>query len=126
MLVKESMFDRFSIDIVDKRYEDILWVTCTQIDNPENVVFICVCYLPLANSSKGDRSHDVFDILRSQCVKCLDKGEILICGNFNARVGTLNDLPNNALINPPQRQVIDTTINSHGKQFFNQLQYDYT
>ena len=41
MLVKESMFDKFSIDIVDKRYEAILWVTCTQIDNPDKVIFIC-------------------------------------------------------------------------------------
>ena len=75
MLVKESMFDRFSIDIVDKRYEHILWVTCTEIDNPKNVVFICVCYLLPANSSRGDRSHDVFDFLGSQCHKYHDKGK---------------------------------------------------
>ena len=31
VLVKESMFDRFSIDIVDKSHEDILWLACTQI-----------------------------------------------------------------------------------------------
>ena len=116
VLVKESMFDRFSIDIVDKRYEDILWITCTQLNNPENVLFICVCYLPPAASSRGDRSHDVFDILRSQCLKFQHKGEILICGDFNARIGTLNDLPNNTSNNLPQRQVIDTAINSHGKQ----------
>ena len=63
VLVKESMFDRFSIDIVDKSHEDILWIACTQISNPENIVFICVCYLPPAASSRGDKSHDVFDMV---------------------------------------------------------------
>ena len=121
VLIKESMFNRFSIDTVDKRYEDILWISCTQIDNPDNVIFICVCYLPPAASSRGDRSHDVFDILRSQCLKYQDKGKILICGDFNARIGSLNDLPNSASTNLPQRRVIDTTINSHGKQLVNFL-----
>ena len=68
------MFDRFSIDMVDKRYKDIPCISCTQIDNPDNIVFICICYLPPATSSRGDRSHDVFDILRSQCLKYQDKG----------------------------------------------------
>ncbi len=74
MLVKESVFDRFSVDIVDKNHKDILWIACTQISNPEKIVFICVCYLPPA-SSRENQSHDVFDILRSQCVKYQDKGE---------------------------------------------------
>ena len=116
MLVKESMFDRFSIDIVDKSHEDILWIACTQISNPDKIVFICVCYLPPAASSRGDKSHDVFDILRSQCLKYQDKGEYMICGDFNARIGSLNDMSNDTLNNLPPRKNIDTTINSHGKQ----------
>ena len=94
VLVKESRFDRFSVDIVDKNHEDILWIACTQKSNPEKIVFICVCYLPPAASSRRDKSHDVFDILRSQCLKYLDKGEIMICGNFNARIGSLNGVSN--------------------------------
>ena len=116
VLVKESMFDGFSVDIVDKNHEDIIWIACTQISNPEKIVFICVCYLLPAASSKGDKSHDVFDILRSQCLKYQDKGEIMICGDFNARVGNLNDMSNDTLTNLPQRKNIDRKINSHGKQ----------
>ena len=101
MLVKVSMFDRFSVDSVDKKYEDILWVTWTQIVNPDNVVFICACYLSSATSSRGDRLYGMFDVLRSQCLKCQDKGEILICGDFNARIGTLKDLPTNTSISLP-------------------------
>ena len=78
MLVKESMFDRFSIDIVNKSHEDILWIACTQISNPDKIVFICVCYLPPAASSRGDKSHDVLDVLRSQCLKYQAKGESII------------------------------------------------
>ncbi|MDA8031503.1 MAG: endonuclease/exonuclease/phosphatase family protein, partial [Alphaproteobacteria bacterium] len=115
VLVKESMFDRFSIDVVDKRHEDILWLACTQINNPDNTIFIGVCYLPPAASSRGDKSHDVFDTLRCQCLKFQDKGEILICGDFNARIGSLNDMSDVTQTRLPQRQIIDYTTNSHGK-----------
>ena len=91
-LVKESTTDRFSIDIVDNSHEDMLWIACTQISKPDNVDFICVCYLPPAASSEGDKSHDVFDILRSQCLQYQDREEIMICGDFNARIGSLNDI----------------------------------
>ena len=103
------MLDRFSIDIVYERYEDIL---CTQRWHSN----VYAPYLSPATSTRGDRSHDVFDVLRSQCLKYQDRGEILICGEFNARIGTLKDFPSNASNNLPQRQVIDTTINSHGRQ----------
>ena len=123
VLVKESMFDRFSIDVVDKRHEDILWLACTQINNPDNTIFIGVCYLPPAASSRGDKSHDVFDTLRCQCLKFQDKGEILICGDFNARIGSLNDMSDvtQTRLYLPQRQIIDYTTNSHGKQLIDFL-----
>ena len=40
----------------------------------------------------------------------------MVCGDFNARIGSLNDMSNNTLTNLPQRKNIDTKINSHGKQ----------
>lgn len=47
ILVKGSLFDSFSIDIVDKTNEGILWIACTQIGNPENTLYnMCICHLP--------------------------------------------------------------------------------
>ena len=80
-----------------------------------------ICYLPPAASSRGDKSHDVFDTLRCQCLKFQDKGEILICGDFNARIGSLNDMSDVTQTRLPQRQIIDYTTNSHGKQLIDFL-----
>ena len=53
ILIKDSLFNKYSIDIVDKNYEDIIWVSCTQTKDPDQVLYICVCYLPPASSSWG-------------------------------------------------------------------------
>jgi len=60
ILIKDSLFNKYSIDIVDKNYEDIIWVSCTQTKDPYQVLYICVCYLPPASSSRGDKSHECF------------------------------------------------------------------
>ena len=116
ILVKESLFDSFSIDVVDKKYEDILWIACTQIGNPENTLYVCVCYLPPVGSSRGDKLQEVFDILRSQILHFQDKGEIMICGDFNARIGHLNEYLDRKTEVLPQREVLDNKINTHGRQ----------
>ena len=115
ILIKDSLFNKYSIDIVDKNYEDIIWVSCTQTKDPDQVLYICVCYLPPASSSRGDKSHEFFDILKQQILQFQVNGEIIICGDFNARIGNLNDnLGNTEPV--PQRECLDTVINSHGRQ----------
>ena len=90
-------------------------MTCTQSRDPDQVLYICACYLPPAASSRGDKSHEFFDILKQQILHFQDKGEILICGDFNARIRNLNDnLENTEPV--PQRENLDTVINSHGRQ----------
>ena len=115
ILVKDSMFQKFSITCVDRQHEDILWVSFTNIDNPDHVFYVCVCYLPPAASSRGDKSHEFFDILRTQMLRYQDVGEIIICGDLNARIGNLNQSPEEDTV-LPSRQIIDKVINSHGKQ----------
>ena len=76
ILVKDSLFDSFSIGIVDKKNEDILWIACTQIGNPENTLYMCICYMPPIGSSRGDKSQEVFDILRVKSFIFSVKGKL--------------------------------------------------
>ena len=73
-----------------------------------------------ASSSRGDKSHEFFDILKQQILKFQVKGEI-ICGDFNVRIGNLNDnLGNTEPV--PQRECLDTVICSHSRQLVDFLQ----
>ena len=53
ILFKDSFFEEYSVDIVGKTHEDIMWISCTHFTNLEHTLFICTCYLPPAASSRG-------------------------------------------------------------------------
>ena len=75
---------------------------------------ICVCYLPPAGSSRGDQSQEFFDALKALVIDNYHLGEFLICGNFNAWCGTLEDTPNVGEI--PSRIPVDEVSNQLGKE----------
>ena len=69
-------------------------------------------------SSRGDSSVEFFDTLRTQIMKYYPLGDLMICGDFNARTGSLSDTD---LPTVSKRVTIDNTINSHGHQFIDLL-----
>ena len=69
-------------------------------------------------SSRGDSSVEFFDTLRTQIMKYYPLGDLMICGDFNARTGSLSDTD---LPTVPKRVTIDNTINLHGHQFIDLL-----
>ena len=62
ILVHRSILQHFTVQVLDDSFEDILWVQLMD-NNGSCVTCICVCYLPPANSSRGDRSTEFFDCL---------------------------------------------------------------
>ena len=62
ILVKDSILTYLSVVCVD---EDIIWMSFTGIKDPDQVFNVCACYLPTSNS-RGDTSHEFFDLLRCQ------------------------------------------------------------
>jgi len=78
-------------------------------------------FLPYASAdtSRGDKFHGFLDVLRFQILQFQNNGEILICGDLNARLGALQDSTDNHPL--PQRQVLDTSTNSHGRQLIDFL-----
>ena len=55
VLVKQSLLNHFSISILDSEMEGILWLQFVDTVN-SNDFSMAVCYLPPANSSRGDVS----------------------------------------------------------------------
>ena len=93
VLIKHSLSERYSISIAqpDADIEGILWVQFTGIDGSEDFSIV-VCYLPPANSSRGDMSDEFFDHLKSDIFTLQGSGVYCICGDFNTRCGSLSDV----------------------------------
>ena len=70
---------------------------------------ICVCYLPPVGCSRGDQSQEFFDTLKALVINNYHLGELLTCGDSNARCGTLEDTPDVGEVEP-SRQNIRVTI----------------
>ena len=54
MLVKDNVYNKFKVNVVDTSYEGILWVKFEHRENPQVTLLVCVCYLPPSRSSTGD------------------------------------------------------------------------
>ena len=54
----KSILQHFTVQVLDDSFEDILWVQIMD-NNGSCVTCICACYLPPANSSRGDRSTEL-------------------------------------------------------------------
>ena len=59
-------------------------------------IFICTVYIPPQNSSRESRLNiDHFEKLQNNIYKFANKGSIILCGDFNARMGTVEDFIDN-------------------------------
>ena len=91
-------------------------------------IFLCFCYIKPYISK--DESELIFTKLQTEILKFKEQGEILVCGDFNARTSGLSDFIQNDEINvninecpvpsdyqpdcPLHRSHMDSTHNLHG------------
>ena len=104
--------DRCDICIVNKDIEDILWVKLSNLSSNESV-YLCICYLPPENSSRQVDAEQFYAELMKQVYQYQKCGKIIICGDFNSRIGEESDYIE-GVDNIPVRDVIDATSNKHG------------
>ena len=83
MLVKDKVYNKFKVNVVNTSYEGILWVKFEHRDNPQVTFLVCVCYLPPSRSSRGDTSQE---FLYSNL------GPVCICRDLHARCGDHQDI----------------------------------
>jgi hypothetical protein len=59
--------------------------------NLEKDLFVCFLHIPIENSTYSQSQGDQFEQLTQDILNYSDKGDILLCGDFNGRVSTLHD-----------------------------------
>ena len=83
-LIKNDVMKQFSIMVEDDTIEGILWLKLSfQLNNVK--LHICICYLPLIESSRNIDANDFFDNLICQMHQYCKSEMFYICGDFNAR-----------------------------------------
>ena len=109
ILVKNTILSLYSVSIIDKQVDGILAAEFKSKFSECNFIIFC-CYLPPINSPWAEPTK-FFGHLLSQ-LYLHDKGDlILMCGDFNARIGKETDLANFDHI--PNRVALDTCKNGY-------------
>ena len=112
--VKNYLTNNYTVEALDSEHEGILWLKFNAPQN-EKSFNCCVCYVPPSDSTRSLDLTEFYDTLMCQVhVYCKDK-DFFICGDFNGRLGELEDfIPGVDSI--PERSVVDFHINSEGER----------
>ena len=115
ILVKNCLFEDYTIDIVDKSHEGILAALMKNKVSGYEVLLIA-CYLPPANSNWGRDASEFFaHILILIYQFASDTDAIYVTGDLNSRIGNACDfIPE--IDSVTERVVIDKVKNKHGNE----------
>ena len=109
VLVKNVILQDWSVKVIDMKLEDVMWVKLEHKET-SHAVFIAVCYFPPASSSRDIDIEERFHVLGEQVVRFQMEGQVMVCGDFNARCGELGDSEG-----IPSRCCVDIVKNSQGE-----------
>ena len=124
VLVKNVILQDWSKMVVDVQLENVMWVKLVH-KVTSHAIFIAVCYFPPASSSRDVDIEERFHVLGEQVVNLQVEGQVMVCGDFNARCGELGDsdgLPNRGcvdLVNNGQGELLVYWMRSSGLVFVN-------
>lgn len=92
VFVKESLRHACKFDPLSD--SDVIWVRVQkEVTNLNNDLYLAFLYVPPCNSSYGKANgKDIIQKLEKHIEFFSCKGKVLICGDFNARVGNYSDL----------------------------------
>ena len=134
--IKQSLLK--GTEQIKSTIDDCLWIVLDKnFFNTDSNLYICCCYLPPSNSKViGHLNVDVHDILQTEILRYQSKGEIVVIGDLNCRVGTkqeqwvdltptdinVNEPNINFLyVNVPTRFCQDTKCNYYGNRLLETL-----
>ena len=119
-LIRSTLFNQFSITVLDNTVEDMLWIKLVDRHNKSSNYCLCVCYLPPVNSSRSVCADKYFEDLLQRVYLYQNQGEIVICGDLNCRIGDKNDFVV-GVDDIPIRNTVDYFENSNGTIFLDFL-----
>ena len=91
-----------------------MWVKFEQQEVNE-VFFVALCYIPPAGSSRDVDTEECFFMLSEQIQSFGLEGRVIVCGDFNARCGGLEDLDEEMVLVRGDRKSVDSIKNSQGE-----------
>ena len=86
-----------------------MWVKFQQ-KQTSHVFFVAVCYLPPASSSRDVDIEERIHVLGDQVEQFKMEGQVVVCGDFNARCDGLSDMDGDL-----NRCSVDLVKNSQGE-----------
>ena len=89
MFVKQNLLKQYQVTVIDRNYDGVLGVLFKSIEFKLNFI-IYTCYLPPESSPWADPTA-FYGHLMSQIYLNSEVNFIIICGDFNARIGKESD-----------------------------------
>ena len=115
IFVKNTLLETFTVSIVDQSVDGILFLLFVNKITQTSIV-VSVCYLPPNNSLWGRDADRFFAHILSVLYTCIDYDQIILTGDYNARIGNMRETIHD-LDDPPERQVIDSVKSGHWESF---------
>ena len=93
VFIKEKYRSR--VKFLPRNNSDIAWLHIAHPSNTSKIksdVYLGCVYIPPDNSSFGKSyTHQIWDSLEHDCEEFTSKGQVILCGDFNARTGNCVD-----------------------------------
>ena len=112
-----------------RKSEDILWFKLDKnFFSFDNNLYVCAIYMPNESSTRNKKLGDLFGLLEENIIEIVEKGDYMIVGDLNSRIGNRNDFvldethffANTFGINPNgfirNRTSEDLVVNNFGKK----------
>ncbi|WAR27806.1 hypothetical protein MAR_013510, partial [Mya arenaria] len=111
LLVKQSVVNEYDVATVDRVYDGIIAVSFTnKATGSDFIVFSC--YLPPEGSTRGRDAQGFFAHLLTQIYAHANYDRMVVCSDFNARIGSLSDLLTECDSIPERNVNIETDYNA--------------
>ena len=110
----------YSFEIIDTSLDGKLCIKLTSKSTDYSLLLLS-CYLPPENSVWGRNSQRFLSHVLSYSYINNERNSVFVCGDVNARIGSLDDLTDCDDVKIIKRHVLDKTINQHGHSFIDFL-----